>query len=205
MPLQGRRTSGREWPKETAVGEPQPRERSAPQASPGAPLRAQLASSKASTYAQPRLVQLPFPRRRQRQSQHMTYTHFRRPRALGTRSPPRPAGSCSCCFPVLFSAGVARKLPNCGRKQSGSRRVGGAAMPRYYEDKPEGGACAGVKEDLGACLLQSDCVLQVAQPARALGFLLTGRRGRRRCPGRPAVSVRTHDSRVNRSGCNLQL
>lgn len=37
-------------------------------------------------------------------------------------------------------------------------------MPRYYEDKPEGGACAGVKEDLGACLLQSDCVLQVARP-----------------------------------------
>lgn len=36
-------------------------------------------------------------------------------------------------------------------------------MPRYYEDKPEGGACAGVKEDLGACLLQSDCVLQVAR------------------------------------------
>lgn len=37
-------------------------------------------------------------------------------------------------------------------------------MPRYYEDKPEGGACAGVKEDLGACLLQSACVLQVARP-----------------------------------------
>ncbi|OBS82279.1 hypothetical protein A6R68_23725 [Neotoma lepida] len=34
-------------------------------------------------------------------------------------------------------------------------------MPRYYEDKPEGGACAGVKEDLGACLLQSACVLQI--------------------------------------------
>ncbi|XP_012642449.1 cytochrome c oxidase assembly factor 5 isoform X1 [Microcebus murinus] len=33
-------------------------------------------------------------------------------------------------------------------------------MPRYYEDKPEGAACAGVKEDLGACLLESDCVLQ---------------------------------------------
>ncbi|KAB0357399.1 hypothetical protein FD754_001555 [Muntiacus muntjak] len=33
-------------------------------------------------------------------------------------------------------------------------------MPRYYEDKPEGGACAGVKEDLGVCLLQSDCVLK---------------------------------------------
>lgn len=42
-------------------------------------------------------------------------------------------------------------------------------MPRYYEDKPEGGACAGVKEDLGACLLQSDCVLQVARPAGRLG------------------------------------
>ncbi|XP_053445676.1 cytochrome c oxidase assembly factor 5 isoform X2 [Nycticebus coucang] len=33
-------------------------------------------------------------------------------------------------------------------------------MPRYYEDKPEGGPCSGVKEDLGVCLLQSDCVLQ---------------------------------------------
>lgn len=42
-------------------------------------------------------------------------------------------------------------------------------MPRYYEDKPEGGACAGVKEDLGACLLQSDCVLQVARPAGGSG------------------------------------
>lgn len=37
-------------------------------------------------------------------------------------------------------------------------------MPQYYEDKPKGGACAGVKEDLGACLLQSDCVLKVARP-----------------------------------------
>lgn len=42
-------------------------------------------------------------------------------------------------------------------------------MPRYYEDKPEGGACAGVKEDLGACLLQSDCVLQVARPTPKRG------------------------------------
>lgn len=42
-------------------------------------------------------------------------------------------------------------------------------MPRYYEDKPEGGACAGVKEDLGSCLLQSDCVLQVARPTRGGG------------------------------------
>lgn len=49
-------------------------------------------------------------------------------------------------------------------------------MPRYYEDKPEGGACAGVKEDLGACLLQSDCVLQVARPgARGEETLEPGR------------------------------
>ncbi|XP_037860109.1 cytochrome c oxidase assembly factor 5 isoform X2 [Chlorocebus sabaeus] len=34
-------------------------------------------------------------------------------------------------------------------------------MPKYYEDKPEGGACAGLKEDLGECLLQSDCVVQL--------------------------------------------
>ncbi|XP_063123728.1 uncharacterized protein LOC503252 isoform X1 [Rattus norvegicus] len=39
-------------------------------------------------------------------------------------------------------------------------------MPRYYEDKPEGGACAGVKEDLGACLLQSACVLQEGKSPR---------------------------------------
>ncbi|KAG8504915.1 Cytochrome c oxidase assembly factor 5, partial [Galemys pyrenaicus] len=68
--------------------------------------------------------------------------------------------------------------------------AGGAVMPRYYEDKPEEGACAGVKEDLGACLLQSDCVLQVARPGA--GVMLTpetGRQGRRRSPsGRPAVA-----------------
>ncbi|XP_051840650.1 cytochrome c oxidase assembly factor 5 [Sminthopsis crassicaudata] len=40
-------------------------------------------------------------------------------------------------------------------------------MPRYYEDKPEdNGACAGVKEDLGACLLQSDCVLKEGKTPR---------------------------------------
>ncbi|XP_007521909.1 cytochrome c oxidase assembly factor 5 [Erinaceus europaeus] len=33
-------------------------------------------------------------------------------------------------------------------------------MPHYYEGKPEEGACSGVKEDLGICLLQSACVLQ---------------------------------------------
>ncbi|KAK7828437.1 hypothetical protein U0070_008946 [Myodes glareolus] len=53
-------------------------------------------------------------------------------------------------------------------------------MPRYYEDKVEGGACAGVKEDLGACLLQSACVLQVARPGKELGddWLPVGLRGR---------------------------
>uniref|UniRef100_A0A8C2UZ22 Cytochrome c oxidase assembly factor 5 n=2 Tax=Chinchilla lanigera TaxID=34839 RepID=A0A8C2UZ22_CHILA len=39
-------------------------------------------------------------------------------------------------------------------------------MPRYYEDKPEGSACSGLKEDLGACLLQSDCVLQEGKSPR---------------------------------------
>lgn len=53
-------------------------------------------------------------------------------------------------------------------------------MPRYYEDKVEGGACAGVKEDLGACLLQSACVLQVARSGKELGddWLPVGLRGR---------------------------
>lgn len=54
-------------------------------------------------------------------------------------------------------------------------------MPRYYEDKPEGGACAGVKEDLGACLLQSACVLQVAN--------LGGRAQPRLAPCWPAREV----------------
>ncbi|XP_028935522.1 cytochrome c oxidase assembly factor 5 [Ornithorhynchus anatinus] len=40
-------------------------------------------------------------------------------------------------------------------------------MPRYYEDKPEEeGACAGVREDLGLCLLQSDCVLKEGKSPR---------------------------------------
>lgn len=54
-------------------------------------------------------------------------------------------------------------------------------MPRYYEDKPEGGACTGVKEDLGACLLQSACVLQVAD--------LGGRAQPRLAPCCPAREV----------------
>lgn len=64
-----------------------------------------------------------------------------------------------------LSVGVAHALPGGRgdrRPRSGVARAVGPAMPRYYEDKPEGGACAGVKEDLGACLLQSACVLQVA-------------------------------------------
>ncbi|KAM4796405.1 cytochrome c oxidase assembly factor 5 [Rhinophrynus dorsalis] len=34
-------------------------------------------------------------------------------------------------------------------------------MPKYYEDKEEDKQpCAGVKEDLKTCLLQTNCVLQ---------------------------------------------
>nr|XP_061820940.1 cytochrome c oxidase assembly factor 5-like [Nerophis lumbriciformis] len=34
-------------------------------------------------------------------------------------------------------------------------------MPKYYEDKEEDNtACAGVKEDFKACLLQHDCVIK---------------------------------------------
>lgn len=35
-------------------------------------------------------------------------------------------------------------------------------MPKYYEDKEDDGkACAGIREDFKACLLQHDCVLKV--------------------------------------------
>ncbi|XP_043837580.1 cytochrome c oxidase assembly factor 5-like [Dromiciops gliroides] len=44
-------------------------------------------------------------------------------------------------------------------------------MPHYYEDKPEDdGACARVKEDLGTCLLQSDCVLKEGKACKALRY-----------------------------------
>lgn len=71
-------------------------------------------------------------------------------------------------------------------------------MPRYYEDKPDGGACAGVKEDLGACLLQSDCVLQVAQSAAANAGKGRPARGRgwRKMSWSFAVAVRTCDSEL---------
>ncbi|XP_005575108.3 cytochrome c oxidase assembly factor 5 [Macaca fascicularis] len=39
-------------------------------------------------------------------------------------------------------------------------------MPKYYEDKLESGACGGLKEDLGECLLQSDCVVQEGKSPR---------------------------------------
>lgn len=36
-------------------------------------------------------------------------------------------------------------------------------MPKYYEDKEEDNrACAGIKEDFKACLLQHDCVVKVS-------------------------------------------
>lgn len=63
-------------------------------------------------------------------------------------------------------------------------------MPRYYEDKPEGGACAGVKEDLGACLLQSNCVLQVARPTGALRLITDAETGKRAGEGVPGGHLR---------------
>ncbi|XP_018557806.1 cytochrome c oxidase assembly factor 5 [Lates calcarifer] len=34
-------------------------------------------------------------------------------------------------------------------------------MPKYYEDKePDNRACAGIREDFKACLLQHDCVVK---------------------------------------------
>lgn len=73
-------------------------------------------------------------------------------------------------------------------------------MPRYYKDKPEGGACAGVKEDLGACLLQSDCVLQVARSgARGDETPEPGGRARPTSPAQPTMAVRRRDS-VSRPG-----
>lgn len=36
-------------------------------------------------------------------------------------------------------------------------------MPKYYEDKEEDNqACAGIREDFKACLLQHDCVVKVS-------------------------------------------
>lgn len=36
-------------------------------------------------------------------------------------------------------------------------------MPKYYEDKEEDTrACAGIREDFKACLLQHDCVVKVS-------------------------------------------
>lgn len=35
-------------------------------------------------------------------------------------------------------------------------------MPKYYEDKEEDTrACAGIREDFRACLLEHDCVVKV--------------------------------------------
>ena len=37
-------------------------------------------------------------------------------------------------------------------------------MPKYFEEPTEGGTkrpCAGLKEDLKACLMESDCVTKV--------------------------------------------
>ncbi|KAM9173609.1 cytochrome c oxidase assembly factor 5 [Pangshura tecta] len=40
-------------------------------------------------------------------------------------------------------------------------------MPKYYEEKEEDGrACAGVREDLKQCLLETACVIQEGKSAR---------------------------------------
>ncbi|XP_032879118.1 cytochrome c oxidase assembly factor 5 [Amblyraja radiata] len=39
-------------------------------------------------------------------------------------------------------------------------------MPKYYEDKEEGGPCSGVKEDLKTCLMALDCVLKEGKTPR---------------------------------------
>ncbi|TKC41883.1 hypothetical protein EI555_011396, partial [Monodon monoceros] len=108
--------------------------------------------------------QLPSQQRRRRWGRGAVrhVTHFRR--ALGRPGPevrPAPAGSGGCGF--RFRPPRRRWRPV---KSGPSRSGAGAVMPRYYEDKPEGGACAGLKEDLGACLLQSDCVLQEGKSPR---------------------------------------
>ncbi|XP_028446586.1 cytochrome c oxidase assembly factor 5 isoform X2 [Perca flavescens] len=42
-------------------------------------------------------------------------------------------------------------------------------MPKYYEDKEEDTrACAGVREDFKACLLQHDCVVKGKMPSECL-------------------------------------
>uniref|UniRef100_A0A672K387 Cytochrome c oxidase assembly factor 5 n=1 Tax=Sinocyclocheilus grahami TaxID=75366 RepID=A0A672K387_SINGR len=44
-------------------------------------------------------------------------------------------------------------------------------MPKYYEDKEDDGrACAGLREDFKACLLQHDCVAKVIS---SIAFSLT--------------------------------
>lgn len=134
------------------------------------PLQTDPAHPRSSRAQQP-LDQLPFQQRRRRWRRTTSRDPVSpRVRKRGLWVSPSKARS-----PEVVAAGF-RFRPLRGRwclTVSGSvadscvsrpRRAGGAVMPRYYEDKPEGGACAGVKEDLGACLLQSDCVLQVARP-----------------------------------------
>lgn len=115
----------------------------------------------------------------------MTCAYFRRARPRGTQSLSSSPEVVSAGFRSLAErASLARRRVAAEADGSGRGRGRGgrevAAMPRYYEDKPEGGACAGVKEDLGACLLQSDCVLQVARPAGCVNRCGRGDGSRRR-------------------------
>lgn len=48
-----------------------------------------------------------------------------------------------------------------------------STMPKYYEEKEEDNrACAGIKEDFKACLLQHDCVLKVRMSSNISEFML---------------------------------
>uniref|UniRef100_A0A8C4RG34 Cytochrome c oxidase assembly factor 5 n=1 Tax=Erpetoichthys calabaricus TaxID=27687 RepID=A0A8C4RG34_ERPCA len=54
-------------------------------------------------------------------------------------------GLCDCFLAIVCTCVVSREVN----------------MPQYYEGKvEEQAACAGVKEDLKACLLQHDCILR---------------------------------------------
>lgn len=54
-------------------------------------------------------------------------------------------------------------------------------MPKYYEDKePDNRACAGIREDFKACLLQHDCVVKVRRTTDVLCSLTAVRTQERR-------------------------
>nr|XP_039333178.1 cytochrome c oxidase assembly factor 5-like [Saimiri boliviensis boliviensis] len=55
---------------------------------------------------------------------------------------------------------------HCSGRKSSLQQTRGAIMLQYYEDKLEGSAYAYPKEDLGMCLLLSDCGVQEGKSPR---------------------------------------